>query len=162
MGDVRFKISPPWVVVTKKLEALFDGDPQIAFNVDYSGEAPTVVIACNNGDKVAALCQILPDEYKFGNVTLKVTIDGVPSNRMFKNKKELFEVAFEKNPAFVMAVSPADDGYAWFSMVYVIFQNCVVQIPADNLNDTPMGFASLSELGIQPNGAQVLIPKVGE
>ncbi len=135
MSDVRFKISPPWVVITKKLEALFDGDPQIAFNVDYSGEAPTVVIACNNGDKVAALCQILPDEYEFGNVTLKVFIDGVPSNRTFINKKELFEVAFEKNPAFVMAVSPADDGYAWFSMVYVIFQNCVVQIPADNLND---------------------------
>ena len=135
MSDVRLKISPPWVVCVKKLEALFDGDPQIAFNVDFSGKAPSVVLACNNGDKVAALMQLLPDEYEFGNVKLKVAIDGTPSNRAFANKKELLETAFKGNPVFVSAVSPVDDGYAWFSMVYVIFQNHVVQFFADNLCD---------------------------
>jgi len=135
MSDVRLKISPPWVVCVKKLEALFDGDPQIAFNVDFSGKAPSVVLACNNGDKVAALMQLLPDEYEFGNVKLKVAIDGTPSNRAFANKKELFEVAFKGNPAFAYAVSPADDGYEWFSMVYVVFKNRVIQFFCDNLND---------------------------
>lgn len=132
---VRLKISPPWVVTIKKIEALFDGDPQIACNVDFGGENPSIVLACNNGDKVAALQRILPDEYEFGGVKLKVAVDGVPSNIAFTNKKELFETAFAGNPAFSMAISPVDDGYAWFSMVYVIFKNRVIQFFADNIAD---------------------------
>lgn len=135
MSDVRLKISPPWTVTIKKIEALFDGDPQIACNVNYGSENPSIVLACNNGDKVAALMKILPDEFEFGNVKLNVEVDGVPSNRAFKNKKELFETAFMGNPAFSMAVSPVDEGYNWFSIVYVIFKNCVVQFFADNIND---------------------------
>lgn len=135
MNDVRLKILPPWSIVIRKLEALFDGDPQIAFNTDFSGQHPSVVLACNNGDKVTALQQILPEEIVFGGVTLKVLVDGVPSNRVFINKKELFDTAFEKNPAYAYSVSPVDDGYDWFAMVYVVFKNCVVQMFADNLND---------------------------
>lgn len=135
MTDARLKILPPWSIVIRKFEALFDGDPQIACNTDFSGARPAIILACNNGDKVAALQKILPEEIAFGGVTLKVSVDGIPSNRAFKNKKELFEVAFEKNPAFAYAVSPVDEGYNWFAAVYVVFQNCVVQMFADNLND---------------------------
>lgn len=135
MNDVRLKILPPWSIVIRKLEALFDGDPQIAFNTDFSGQHPSVVLACNNGDKVTALQQILPEEIVFGGVTLKILVSGVPSNRIFVNKKELFDTAFEKNPAYAYSVSPVDDGYDWFAMVYVVFKNCVVQMFADNLND---------------------------
>ena len=135
MNDARLKILPPWSITIRKLEALFDGDPQIAFNTDFSGAHPTVVLACNNGDKVAALQKILPDSIEFGGVKLMISVDGVPSNRAFQNKKELFETAFSGNPAFAYAVSPVDEGYNWFSMVYVVFKNCVVQFFADNLND---------------------------
>lgn len=135
MNEVRLKILPPWSIVIRKFEALFDGDPQIACNTNFSGSNPAIVLACNNGDKVTALQQILPEEIIFGGVTLKVAVDGTPSNRAFANKKELFEVAFNGNPAFAYAVSPADDGYDWFSMVYVVFNNTVVQFFADNLND---------------------------
>lgn len=133
--DVRLKILPPWTIVIRKFEALFDGDPQIAFNTDFSGSHPTVVLACNNGDKVNALCQILPDEVKFGNVTLKVMVDGTPSNRVFTSKVELFKTAFSGNPAFAYAVCPAEEGYQWIGTTYVVFNNCVVQFAADNLND---------------------------
>lgn len=60
MNDVRFKILPPWTLVIRQVEALFDGDPQIACNADFSGAHPAIVLSCNNGDKVAALLQILP------------------------------------------------------------------------------------------------------
>ena len=133
--DVRLKLSPPWTIYVKQLEALFDGDPQIACNVNLDGSDPSIILACSNGDKVTALQQILPTEVDFGNVVLTVGIDGVPSNRTFKTKKELFDVAFEKNPAYAYSVSPADNGYAWFSMTYAVFKNCVVQTFADNLND---------------------------
>lgn len=135
MSDVRLKVLPPWSTYINKIIALFDGDPQIACNVDYKGSSPAITLACNNGDKVSALLQILPEEIKFGNIVLTIDIDGVPSNRAFRNKKELFDVAFAGNPAFAYTVSPVDDGYDWFAMVYVVFKNCVVQFFNDNLND---------------------------
>ena len=38
MSDVRLKILPPWSIVIRKFEALFDGDPQIACNTNFSGK----------------------------------------------------------------------------------------------------------------------------
>ena len=35
MSDVKLKLSPPWTIFISKVEALFDGDPQIACNVKY-------------------------------------------------------------------------------------------------------------------------------
>ena len=136
MKDVRLKLSPPWVTYVNKLQALFDGDPLIAFNVHYeSKDGPSVTLACGNGDKTAALMKLLPDEKEFGNVILRIIIDGTPSNRAFTSVKELFDVAFDKNPAFAYTVTPAEDGYNWVPMTYVVFKNCVVQFFNDNLND---------------------------
>lgn len=135
MNEPRLKILPPWTIVTRKLEALFDGDPQIAFNIDYSGTHPSVVLSCNNGDKVVALQKILPSEINFGNVTLKVVIDGTPSNIAFTSKVDLFDTAFKGNPAYAYSVCPCEDGYQWICSTYVVFKNCVVQFSADNLND---------------------------
>ena len=135
MREPRLKILPPWTIVIRKLEALFDGDPLIAFNTNFSGEGPSVVLSCNNGDKVAALLQILPEEISFGNVKLKIMIDGTPSNRAFTSKVELFDTAFKGNPAYAYSVCPAEEGYQWIGTTYVVFNNCVVQFNADNLND---------------------------
>lgn len=135
MADVRLKLLSPWAICIKKVEALFDGDPQIACNVNYGGSEPFITLACNNGDKVAALQQILPEEINFGGIKLKVGIDGTPSNKAFTSKKELFDTAFAKNPAYAYTVIPVEEGYTWFDMVYVVFKNYVVQFFADNLND---------------------------
>lgn len=135
MNDVRLKILPPWTIVIRKFEALFDGDPQIACNCNFGGSNPSIVLSCNNGDKVAALQKILPSEVCFGNIKLKVVVDGVPSNRAFTSKVELFDTAFKGNPAYAYAVCPAEEGYQWIGTTYVVFKNCVVQFAADNLND---------------------------
>lgn len=135
MSEPKLKILPPWTIAIRKLEALFDGDPLIAFNVDFSGIHPSVVLSCNDGDKVTALEMILPEEISFGNVKLEIIIDGTPSNRAFANKVELFDVAFKGNPVYAYSICPVDEGYHWFNTTYVVFNNCVVQIPADNLND---------------------------
>ena len=134
MADVRLKLLSPWAIYIKKVEALFDGDPMIACNVDCTGETPYIILSCNDGDKVAALLQILPGEISFGNIKLKIGIDGIPSNRAFTTKKELFETAFKGNPAFAYAVAVGDETW-WMSSTYVVFKNYVVQFFADNLND---------------------------
>lgn len=135
MNDVRLKILPPWTIVIRKFEALFDGDPQIACNCEFGGTDPSITLSCNNGDKVTALQKILPEEISFGNVKLKVAVDGIPSNRAFASKVELFETAFKGNPAYAYAMCPAEEGYMWIGTTYVVFKNCVVQFAADNLND---------------------------
>ena len=133
--DARLKILPPWTIVMRKFEALFDGDPLIACNCNFNGANPSIVLACGNGDKTAALMQILPDEIDFGNVKLKVVVDGTPSNIAFTSKVDLFDTAFKGNPAYAYSVCPAEDGYMWIGTTYVVFKNCVVQFAADNLND---------------------------
>ena len=135
MNDARLKISPPWITTIHKIQALFDGDPQIACNIGESSIQPTITLAINNGDKVTALQKLLPTEKQFGNVTLKINIDGVPSNRTFITTKELFECAFAGNPAFAYCVAPVEEGYWYVDFTYVVFKNCVVQFFNDNLND---------------------------
>lgn len=135
MSDVRLKISPPWITYINKLIALFDGDPEIAINANESGEGPAVVIATNNGDKATALTKILPEEKIYGNVVLKIGIDGPFTNRAFKSAKELFETVFKKNPAFAYCVAPVEEGSWFFDFCYVVFKNCVVQFFNDNLDD---------------------------
>lgn len=130
--EVKLKMSPPWVTYVNKLIALFDGDPQIAFNVDTS--IPSVSIATNNGDKAAALVRLLPVKKQFGNVTLKINIDGKISNLAFESNAKLFNTAFKGNPAFVQCMTPGDE-YWYPCITYVIFKNYVVQFFNDNLND---------------------------
>ena len=135
MENVRLKLSPPWITYINELQALFDGDPQIAFNVNTSGNNPSVVLATNNGDKATALVKILPSEVEFGNITLTVGVDGPFTNRAFVTSKELFETAFAGNPAFAYCVSTKEEGYWFMDFTYVVFKNCVVQFFNDNLND---------------------------
>ena len=137
MNDVRLKLSPPWTIFVHKLEALFDPDPMIAFNVDYGAEdGPRVVISTSDGDKAAALLKLLPDHKDFGNVTLKIGVDCAHiSNRAFTTPTEVFDTAFKGNPVYSYSICPSEEGYQWFSMTYVVFKNCVVQFFADNIND---------------------------
>ncbi len=140
MSEIRCKLSPPWCTYINKLQALFDGDPQIAFNVDVDSTNPSVVLATNNPEKGAALRMLLPEEKEFGNVKLTIGIDceKIP-NLAFKNAKELFETAFDKNPALAYVITT--EGYWYANFTYVVFKNCVVQFFNDNLND-PHGVIS--------------------
>ena len=122
MNDVRLKLSPPWVTYVNKLQALFDGDPLIAFNINYgAAEGPEVVLSTTNGDKAAALLKLLPTEKQFGNVTLKIIVDSpTVSNLAFVTPKQLFDIAFDKNPAYAGAISPTEEGYWFFNITYII------------------------------------------
>ena len=133
--NVRLKVSPPWITTINKIQAMFDGDPQIACNVQWNGNNPEIILACNNGDKVSAIKQLLPKKQYFGNVVLTIGVDGPEFNRGFTTPKEIFETAFSGNPAFAYVKAPAEKGYYYVDFTYVVFKNCVVQFFNDNLND---------------------------
>ena len=92
MNNVRLKLAPPWITYMNQIQALFDGDPQIACNINWSASKPSITLATNNGDKANALAILLPPTKIFGNVILAIDIDGPFSNRVFTSAKELFEV----------------------------------------------------------------------
>lgn len=133
MKNVRMKMSPPWVTYMNEVEQMFDGDPDITLVVSDSATDPYIILMTKNGNKAAALQTLFPSEKYFGNVTLKITIDcpAIP-NKAFPTYQELFETAFEKNPAFAYVVVPEDH---FVPFTYVVFKNCVIQFFNDNLND---------------------------
>ena len=140
MANVRLKISPPWCTYINKVIAMFDGDPQIVCNVNWSSNAPSIVLATNNADKAAALRKLLPETKTFGNTTLNIGIDcPKTSNIAFPTAKQLFEAAFYGNPAFAGVITT--EGYWYVTFTYVMFKNYVVQFFNDNLND-PHGIIS--------------------
>ena len=55
MTDMRLKLAPPWITYVNMLQAIFDEDPQIAFNTNLGGGTYEVVLATNNPEKAAAL-----------------------------------------------------------------------------------------------------------
>lgn len=130
----RLKILSPWVIYSKKINALFEADPQISIDIDYS--APRVTLFTENGEKAAALAKILPDHVEYGGVVLEINVEtpAMP-DLAFPNNQVLFETAFSGNAAFAGTFAPAAEDYVWLPVVYVIFKNCVVQFFADNLND---------------------------
>jgi hypothetical protein len=141
MSDVRLKLSPPWVIYVHKLEALFDGDPHIAFNVDWDAPSVVISVAKTDGVKAAAIARLLPAEKQFGNVSLAITVECQSmANQAFTSAKQLYEAAFQGNPCFAYAVVP-ESVYWAVPFTYVVFKNCVVQFFADNLND-PHGLIS--------------------
>ena len=140
MTDVRLKLAPPWITYVNMLQAIFDEDPQIAFNVNTDGGKYEVVLATNNPEKAAALKWLLPEEKEFGNITLTIGVDcDKVINKAFATAQDLFEAAFYKNPVLAYVVVP--QGGMWVPFTYVVFKNCVVQFFNDNLND-PHGIVS--------------------
>ncbi len=138
---IRLKVSPPWVIYVHMLEAMFDPDPNIAFNVDYSEPSVTLSISHKCGLKAAAIAQLLPDMKYFGNVGLEINIDcQTMPNHKFVTAKELFEAAFENNPILAYVVIPGSEYWA-VPFTYVVFKKEVVQFFCDNLND-PHGIKS--------------------
>lgn len=126
MADV--KLSSPWVLYYRKLEALFGNDPDI--EVEFDEDEYEIKLYVDNISKADALSQLLPDYKAFGN--LKVLISVIPSNSS-QWKAHLIPEAFKGNPAFKdMQIV---EGIMSNPVCYVIFKKEVVQYPSDNLGD---------------------------
>ena len=133
----RMKLSPPWNTRYSQIAALFKYDPEV--HVIFDEDNYEVKLYVDDDDKASALATLLPDEYDFGNVTLKVQV--VPANgeevtliNDGTSLDELFETAFCGNGAFAFAKTVSGvmllDG-----ITYVVFNKQVVQYYTDNLSD---------------------------
>lgn len=121
------KLSPPWITYYRKIEALFEQDPQVKVVVDET--SLNIKLYVESAVKAEAIEKLLPKEKEFGNVTVTTTV--IPANE--QKLSTLFKTAFDGNPALcdVKTVSSPLMGEA----SYVIFQKKVVQFFNDDLGD---------------------------
>lgn len=125
----RINLSAPWIQFYHELSAMFRRDPDIRIIFDESDNNIRMYVASQT--KAAALAELLPTEKKFGAVTLKITI--YPGNGVSREDGNIYERAFDGNPAFVY--SQEIDGIFSNPLIYVVFDNVVVQYFTDNLGD---------------------------
>ena len=117
----------PWLTHARKINCLFEKDPDI--NVVYDGsEEPKVSIYVNNQVKADAIMALMPNEKQFGNVILKIEV--IPANQEELSPARLIDLAFTGNAAY-MGMETIDS--MGFEANYAIFEDEVVQYPNDNL-----------------------------
>ena len=68
----RMKLSPPWCQRYSQIAALFKYDP--AVHVIFDEDNYEVKLYVDDDDKAAALTILLPEEYEFGNIKLKIQV----------------------------------------------------------------------------------------
>ena len=125
---MKTNLSAPWVTMYHEIVALFGKDPDI--KIVYDEEEVAIKLYVEKQDKAAALKELLPDEYEFGNVILRVDI--IPANTA-STRTDLFHIAFENNPVFA-SIAAAPDIFS-NPINYVVFKNEVVQYFNDDISD---------------------------
>ena len=124
----KVNMSSPWVIFYRKIEAMFEKDPDVV--VKYDEEENKVRLYVKESEKADALNKLLPKRVTFGNVSLLIEV--IPANYEGKSKIQLLDIALSGNPALdYIKTMDTQMGV----MNYVVFRNEVVQYFADNMGD---------------------------
>lgn len=127
----KLKLSAPWIIYYREIEAMFRGDPGV--RVVFDEDSLTVKLYVDEGAKAYALDRLVPPSKKFGRTVLKINV--IPANGAFAkvNEAELFDAALTGNSAlsFIRTIS----GIMTSPLTYVVFKKTVVQYWTDDLGD---------------------------
>ena len=126
----KISLSAPWTVYYRKIQALFEQDPEI--NILYDEDNATIRLYVDNEEKGRALDLLLPTEVVFGNITLHIAII-FANNRVESSNKSIFETIFSGNPIlkYVQEVRiPCSN-----TMTFIVFKKEVVQFFNDDTGD---------------------------
>jgi len=124
----KLNISSPWIEYYRKVNAIFGEDPDVTIKFDSVKHVLKMYV--KGQEKADAIGKIMPSKVEFGTVT--VTIEVIPDNGENDAIVDIFQKAFDGNPAisYIKAV-----GKGLFKVNYVVFENKVVQYYNDDLGD---------------------------
>jgi hypothetical protein len=124
----EFKLSSPWVIFYKEINAVFGKDPDI--NVVFDDEKNEIKLHVKDATKADAISQILPEKKTFGNYSVTVTV--IPENNN-ADTFSLFTKAFKGNPVFA-GIKKVDNPII-NDVKYILFKPEVVQFFNDDMSD---------------------------
>lgn len=124
----KMKMSPPWVIYFRKIEALFGKDP--AIKVKFDEENRIIKIYVDNTEKAEAIEKLLPSQKTFGNILVRTQV--IPANNLKGSRFSLLQEAFKGNPivSFFETVPMQTN-----NINFMVFKKEVVQYFIDDLGD---------------------------
>lgn len=135
----RLGLSSPWDIRYKEFVTLFKNDKEI--QIIYDDENKEIILNTANQSKASALMKLLPTEYNFGNVVLKIKVNGNMYSNTSNSIENLFMDAFKDNNAleYVKTIQGV------FKITYIVFKKDVVQYFTDSLSDIHGNTSTLYE-----------------
>ena len=124
----NIKMSSPWAVYYRQIDAMFGLDPDITIKFDEN--APCIKLYVKGIKKAEAISELLPAEKVFGNVTLSIMV--IPDNDNKILKLNVFKEAFKNNPV-LEKVFNTKDPTGTTELNYIVFKKEVVQYYIDDL-----------------------------
>ena len=143
----KLVIEAPWYTYRKKVNALFEQDPDIEVGEVYEPEDGNADFAFDievkNHDKFLALDRALAKQKKFGNVTLSITLFDEENADGTEDYAALYETIFQGNPILKDVKKVTD--FAGTPPGFVRFQPEVIQFPDDDTSDYNGNWNGLAE-----------------
>ena len=136
MEEANVKLSSPWESVHHILAALFADDKDIL--VGEIDDSYVLTITVYNYDKFQALNRILKQEFKFGNVTLKIVLLNAVDEVEHTYTEDLVTI-FNGNPFFSRVEVIKD--FRGIEQGYCMFAKKVLQYFNDDITN-PNGIQS--------------------
>ena len=133
----KVKLSPPWALFYRKIQAMFGQDPEI--HIVYDEEAEIVKLYVEDPEKAEALAKLLPEKKMFGRVGLDIQVIPADGKKLSTTLAEdeinaaIFNKAFKGNPA--LSYARTFKNIFQFEATYVVFVPAVVQYFADDISD---------------------------
>ncbi|MDO5575331.1 MAG: hypothetical protein Q4G60_15280 [bacterium] len=140
-NETLTKLSPPWYVYHRKVQALFGRDPEVHIKdlADLGDGKFSYMILVYNQEKADAIKAILPQKVERGNITIDVTILGPGEDDIKPDVKpdreatiEDIHAAFTGNPVFERTITRTLGMYV---ISYCVFKKEVIQFWNDDLSD---------------------------
>lgn len=125
----KVKLSPPWMIYFRKLEAFFMKDDDVAVTFDKDNSA--IKIYVTGEAKAEAIEKLLPSHKSFGTVLVDIIV--YPANTKATSKMSLLKTALEGNKAVSYTRSMSVGSLNDFN--FVVFVPEVVQFYNDDLGD---------------------------
>lgn len=144
---LNFAIEAPWYSFQKKVNALFERDPDI--NVGEIEESTdvrtdyTLCIGVKKHEKFLALDRVLPKIRTFGNVTLGIILFDEENANEQVDRIEVYKTLFEGNP-IVKDVKDVTD-FTGTRNGFVRFKPEVIQFFDDNIADFSGNWSGLAQ-----------------
>ena len=143
----NMNLSAPWMTYCRKLQELFNADPEIEVSditrnkAEFRNYDYCITIQVKNHDKARALQQVLRKDRDFGNVSLRIFI--YEDEQEMDSLSKVMHTLFDWNDHVSRVIEGLDP--TGCEQIFVMFEPEVIQFFNDNMRDFNGYWSGLAE-----------------